>query len=150
MSSFLFSFPDEGGRDASQTASDVELGVQFTEIFIKKSDNVTLLLGLLEVLYTVYRRKFKVVAEFAVSDFCANFFLSNLIPICLTIFVDIRYMYKTSNGLFEFMSNLLLSLEKKKKGFLFSLVLLLCRPVLHISWYINCASDLNRQNRNQI
>ena len=113
MSSFLFSFPDEGGRDASQTASDVELGVQFTEIFIKKSDNVTLLLGLLEVLYTVYRRKFKVVAEFAVSDFCANFFLSNLIPICLTIFVDIRYMYKTSNGLFEFMSNLLLSLEKK-------------------------------------
>ncbi|RMX42738.1 hypothetical protein pdam_00014155 [Pocillopora damicornis] len=39
---------DEGGRDASQTASDVELGVQFTEIFIKKSDNVTLLLGLLE------------------------------------------------------------------------------------------------------
>ncbi|KAL9962850.1 hypothetical protein ACROYT_G031996 [Oculina patagonica] len=39
---------DEGGRDAGQTASDVELGVQFTEIFIKKSDNVTLLLGLLE------------------------------------------------------------------------------------------------------
>ena len=114
MSSFLFSFPDEGGRDASQTASDVELGVQFTEIFIKKSDNVTLLLGLLEVLYTVYRRKFKVVAEFAVSDFCAHFFLSNLIPICLTIFVDIGYMYKTSNGSFEFMSNLLLSLEKKK------------------------------------
>lgn len=119
LSSFLFSFPDEGGRDASQTASDVELGVQFTEIFIKKSDNVTLLLGLLEVLYTVYRRKFKVVAEFAVSDFCANFFLSNLIPICLTIFVDIRYMYKTSNGLFEFMSNLLLSLEKKKGLFVF-------------------------------
>ena len=148
MSSFLFSFPDEGGRDASQTASDVELGVQFTEIFIKKSDNVTLLLGLLEVLYTVYRRKFKVVAEFAVSDFCANFFLSNLIPICLTIFVDIRYMYKTSNGLFEFMSNLLLSLEKKK-GFLVFLVLL-CHPVLHISWYINCASNLNRLSRKQI
>ncbi|PFX22857.1 General vesicular transport factor p115 [Stylophora pistillata] len=39
---------DEGGQDAGQTASDVELGVQFTEIFIKKSDNVTLLLGLLE------------------------------------------------------------------------------------------------------
>ena len=115
MSSFLFSFSDEGGRDAIQTASDVELGVQFTEIFIKKSDNVTLLLGLLEVLYTVYRRKFKVVAEFAVSDFCANFFLSNLIPICLTIFVDIRYMYKTSNGSFEFMSKyLLLSVGKKK------------------------------------
>lgn len=43
-------FSDEGGRDAGQTASDAELGVQFTEIFIKKSDNVTLLLGLLEVI----------------------------------------------------------------------------------------------------
>ena len=40
---------DDGGRDPGQTASDAELGVQFTEIFIKKSDNVTLLLGLLEV-----------------------------------------------------------------------------------------------------
>lgn len=39
---------DDGGRDPGQTASDAELGVQFTEIFIKKSDNVTLLLGLLE------------------------------------------------------------------------------------------------------
>lgn len=42
-------FSDEGGRDVSQTASDAELGVQFTEIFIKKTDNVSLLLGLLEV-----------------------------------------------------------------------------------------------------
>ena len=32
-----------------QTFSDAELGVQFTEIFIKKPENVTLLLGLLEV-----------------------------------------------------------------------------------------------------
>ena len=40
---------DESSRDAGQTASDAELGVQFTEIFIKKTDNVTLLLGLLEV-----------------------------------------------------------------------------------------------------
>lgn len=39
---------DESSRDAGQTASDAELGVQFTEIFIKKTDNVTLLLGLLE------------------------------------------------------------------------------------------------------
>lgn len=43
-------FQDEGSKDPGQTASDAELGVQFTEIFIKKSDNVTLLLGLLEVL----------------------------------------------------------------------------------------------------
>ncbi|KAK2560279.1 General vesicular transport factor p115 [Acropora cervicornis] len=42
---------DEGGKDPGQTASDAELGVQFTEIFIKKMDNVSLLLGLLEACY---------------------------------------------------------------------------------------------------
>lgn len=39
---------DEGGKDPGQNASDAELGVQFTEIFIKKMDNVSFLLGLLE------------------------------------------------------------------------------------------------------
>lgn len=47
-STVLFS-ADEGARDVGQTASDAELGAQFTEIFIKNTDNVTLLLGLLEV-----------------------------------------------------------------------------------------------------
>lgn len=46
---FIFFSVDEGGKDPGQTASDAELGVQFTEIFIKKTDNVSLLLGLLEV-----------------------------------------------------------------------------------------------------
>ena len=45
---FVFCFAEGVSKDG-QTVSDVELGVQFTEIFIKKPDNVTLLLGLLEV-----------------------------------------------------------------------------------------------------
>ena len=51
---YCWFFSDQGGQDPGQTASDAELGVQFTEIFIKKTDNVTLLLGLLEVLWTFF------------------------------------------------------------------------------------------------
>ena len=51
---YCWFFSDQGGQDPGQTASDAELGVQFTEIFIKKTDNVTLLLGLLEVWWTFF------------------------------------------------------------------------------------------------
>ena len=47
----LFLLVEEASNKNGQTLSDAELGVQFTEIFIKKPENVTLLLGLLEVLY---------------------------------------------------------------------------------------------------
>ena len=42
----------EGVSKDGQTVSEAELGIQFTEIFIKKADNVSLLLGLLEVQYS--------------------------------------------------------------------------------------------------
>ncbi len=43
-----FSFLEEAGKDG-QVASDAELGVQFTEIFIKNQENISVLLSLLEV-----------------------------------------------------------------------------------------------------
>ena len=43
-------FIEEVSKDG-QVASDVELGVQFTEIFIKNEENISVLLSLLEVPY---------------------------------------------------------------------------------------------------
>ena len=42
------SFTEEVNKEG-QMASDAELGVQFTEIFIKNEENISVLLSLLEV-----------------------------------------------------------------------------------------------------
>ena len=77
---FLIWFPEEVSKEG-QIASDADLGVQFTEIFIKNEENISMLLSLLEVcdctyllvhyqivqLADVIKNKFKVFINFFIN-----------------------------------------------------------------------------------